>query len=95
MHDYARRTGVARTEFVVPEQSLAWARDCDRLRNEAELAERHKNSTVAREFEVAFPIHECLQPSRAIGGHLSAATQSIEQISTLTREADSAQGRAG
>ena len=73
VHDDARRTGVAHSEFVVPEQSLARARDRDRLWNEAELAEWRRNSTVAREFEVALPIHECLQPSRAIGGHLSAA----------------------
>jgi ATP-dependent exoDNAse (exonuclease V) alpha subunit len=55
VHDYERKTGVAHTEIVVPEQSPAWARDRDRLWNEAELAERRRNSTVAREFEVTLP----------------------------------------
>lgn len=55
VHDYERKTGVAHTEIVVPEQSPAWARDRDRLWNEAELSERRRNSTVAREFEVALP----------------------------------------
>ncbi|MEX2150638.1 MAG: MobQ family relaxase [Steroidobacteraceae bacterium] len=55
LHDYSRKHGVAHTEILAPEDSPSWARERDRLWNEAERAESRKNSTVAREFEVALP----------------------------------------
>ncbi|MGE0367244.1 MAG: MobQ family relaxase [Phycisphaerales bacterium] len=55
LHDYSRKHGVAHTEILAPEDSPSWARERDRLWNEAEKAESRKNSTVAREFEVALP----------------------------------------
>jgi len=55
LHDYSRKHGVAHTEILAPEGSPSWARERDRLWNEAEKAESRKNSTVAREFEVALP----------------------------------------
>lgn len=54
-HDYTRRSGVEYKEIFLPENSPAWAADRSRLWNAAELAETRKNSTVAREFEVAIP----------------------------------------
>ena len=55
LHDYSRKHGVAHTEILAPDDSPSSARERDRLWNEAEQAESRKNSTVAREFEVALP----------------------------------------
>jgi hypothetical protein len=55
VHDYTRRRGIEHTEIFLPENSPAWATDRAQLWNAAELAETRKNSTVAREFEVAIP----------------------------------------
>lgn len=55
VHDYTRRRGVEHTEIFLPENAPAWASQREQLWNVAELAEKRKNSTVAREFEVALP----------------------------------------
>jgi ATP-dependent exoDNAse (exonuclease V) alpha subunit len=55
VHDYARKRGVEYREIVTPAGAPTWAFERERLWNEAETAERRKNSTVAREFEVALP----------------------------------------
>ena len=55
IHDYTRKGGVQSATLVVPADAAAWANDRESLWNAAELAEKRKNSTVAREFEVALP----------------------------------------
>lgn len=55
VHDYSRKSGVLHREIVTPDDAPEWARDRVRLWNAAELAETRKNSTVAREVEVALP----------------------------------------
>lgn len=55
VHDYTRRRGVEHTEIFLPENAPAWASQREQLWNAAELSEKRKNSTVAREFEVALP----------------------------------------
>lgn len=55
VHDYSRKAGVLHREIVAPEDAPEWAQDRARLWNAAELAETRKNSTVAREIEVALP----------------------------------------
>lgn len=55
VHDYSRKGGVLHREIVTPEDAPCWASDRAQLWNAAELAENRKNSTVAREFEVALP----------------------------------------
>jgi len=55
VHDYTRKGGVLHRELIVPEGAPAWARERERLWNAAEAAETRKNSTVAREFEIALP----------------------------------------
>ena len=55
VHDYTRKTGVVHREIAVPDGAPHWAQDRVQLWNAAELAETRKNSTVAREFEVALP----------------------------------------
>lgn len=56
VHDYTRRSGVDHTEIVLPSDAPIWASDRAALWNAAEVAETRKNSTVAREFEIALPV---------------------------------------
>lgn len=56
-HDYRRRGGVAETACFVPNDAPEWATIPALLWPAAEAAEKRKNSTVAREFEMALP-HE-------------------------------------
>jgi hypothetical protein len=57
--DYRRKGGVEHTEIVLPDYAarhdINWPRDRAALWNAAELAERRKDSRVAREYEVALP----------------------------------------
>lgn len=55
LHDYGRKGGVESAELILPADAPAWAADRAALWNAAEQAERRKNSTVAREFEIALP----------------------------------------
>lgn len=55
LHDYSRKGGVESAELVLPDGSPTWAYDRTTLWNAAEQAETRKNSTVAREFEIALP----------------------------------------
>lgn len=55
VHDYTRRRGVECAELVLPAGAPEWAADRAKLWNAAEQAETRKNSTVAREFEIALP----------------------------------------
>lgn len=55
VHDYSRRGGVESAELVLPVGAPSWASDRSALWNAAEQAEKRKNSTVAREFEIALP----------------------------------------
>lgn len=54
-HDYRRKRGVELVQLVLPMAAPAWATDRAALWNAAEVAETRKNSTVAREFEIALP----------------------------------------
>ena len=55
MHDYTRKGGVESADLVLPAGAPEWAADRGLLWNAAEQAETRKNSTVAREFEIALP----------------------------------------
>ncbi len=55
VHDYTRKGGVDYIQLVLPENAPSWSVDREALWNAAEQAETRKNSTVAREFEVALP----------------------------------------
>ena len=55
IHDYRRKGGVESAELVLPAGAPEWAADRAALWNAAEQAEKRKNSTVAREFEIALP----------------------------------------
>ena len=62
-HDYTRKSDVLHSEIFLPENAPEWALDRQQLWNEVERAEKRKNSTVAREFEVALP-HELNEEQR-------------------------------
>ena len=65
LHDFTRRSGVADSEIVLPQNSDAdWALARSVLWNAAEKAEKRKDSRVAREFEVSLP-HELDADQRA------------------------------
>jgi len=55
VHDYTRRRGVECTFTVAPVDAPAWAHEPEALWNAAERAENRKNSTLAREVELALP----------------------------------------
>lgn len=55
VHDYSRKSGVVSAQLFLPENAPAWAEDRAQLWNAAEQSETRKNSTVAREFEIALP----------------------------------------
>jgi MobA/MobL family len=55
IHDYTSKGGVEYTELVLPANAPGWATNRAALWNAAEQAETRKNSTVAREFEIALP----------------------------------------
>ncbi len=55
IHDYSRKGGVESAEIILPKNAPEWASDRAALWNAAEQAETRKNSTVAREFEIALP----------------------------------------
>ena len=55
IHDYRRKKGIVSATLFVPEAAPAWASERAVLWNKAEESETRKNSTVAREFEVALP----------------------------------------
>jgi hypothetical protein len=62
--DYSKKQGIEHTEIFSPADSPEWVQDRGALWNAAEAAELRKNSTVAREFEVAFP--DELNPSERL-----------------------------
>ncbi|HXQ24574.1 MAG TPA: MobA/MobL family protein, partial [Candidatus Acidoferrales bacterium] len=53
--DFRRKRGVVHREVVLPAGAPMWANNRENLWNAAEASETRKNSTVAREFEVALP----------------------------------------
>jgi len=57
VHNYQCRSGVQRVICISPIGAPEWTEDPEQLWNAVEAAERRKDSTVARDFEVALP-HE-------------------------------------
>ncbi len=54
-YDYTKKKGVEKSFIIAPADAPEWAKDREKLWNAVESAETRKNSTVGREFEVAFP----------------------------------------
>src|SRR5690606_10936227 len=54
-HDYSRKTGVEHQQIFLPQGAPNHLWQHEKLWNEVEQRETRKNSTVAREFDIAFP----------------------------------------
>ena len=54
-HDYRKKCGVYSSTILLPPDAPEWSSDRANLWNAAEASETRKNSTVAREFEIALP----------------------------------------
>lgn len=63
IHDYTKKSGVELAQIFTPDNCAPHLKNRIDLWNEAEITEKRKNSTVAREFEIAFP-HELSQAQR-------------------------------
>ena len=67
VHDYTRKRGLEHAEIVLPtsaaKRDIQWARNRQQLWNAAEVAEKRRDSRVAREYEVAVP-HELTKAQR-------------------------------
>jgi len=90
VYDYRRKQGVEHTELVFPlgvnmERSDLW--------NEAEQAENRKNSTVAREYEVALP--EELTPEKRLELVRAFAQHLVERYGVVADLAVHAPGKGG
>ena len=55
VHDYTHKRGIESAQLILPTNAPDWAADRAELWNAAEQSETRKNSTVAREFEIALP----------------------------------------
>ena len=93
VHDYTRKQGVEHREIVVPADAPEWARDRAALWNAAELAETRKNSTVAREYEIALPAELSADERRDLA--LGLAREISERHGVAVDVAIHAPGREG
>jgi hypothetical protein len=93
VHDYTRKQGVEHSALVVPADAPAWASDRAALWNAAELAETRKNSTVAREYEIALPVELSADERRELA--LGLAREISERHGVAVDVSIHAPGREG
>ena len=93
IHDYTRKGGVESAELVLPAGAPEWAADRAALWNAAEQAETRKNSTVAREFEIALP--EELSPAERQRLARNLAREIVERHGCAADVAIHAPGKEG
>lgn len=91
-HDYTRRRGVD-ASFIVAPSGCEWTYDRVRLWNAAEAAENRKNSTVAREYELALPAELDGPEREALARQFAAAV--VERFGVAADVAIHAPGRDG
>jgi len=91
-HDYTRRRGVD-ASFIVAPAGCEWAHDRSRLWNAAEATEKRKNSTVAREYELALPAELDGPEREALARQFAAAV--VERFGVAADIAIHAPGREG
>lgn len=65
-HDFRRKNGVISADIILPNDAPKWAADRSKLWNKAEAFETRKNSTLAREFEIALPSELNQEQQRAL-----------------------------
>ncbi|MCP4028206.1 MAG: MobA/MobL family protein, partial [Sphingomonas sp.] len=93
VHDYTRKQGIEHREIVAPADAPDWVQDRSALWNAAEQAETRKNSTVAREYEIALPAELSADERRALT--LDLAREISERHGVAVDVAIHAPGRQG
>ena len=93
VHDYTRKQGIEHREIVAPTDAPEWVQDRSALWNAAEQAETRKNSTVAREYEIALPAELSADERRALT--LTLAREISERHGVAVDVAIHAPGRQG
>ena len=93
VHDYSRKRDVESATLIVPEDAPEWASDRAALWNAAEQSETRKNSTVAREFEIALPSELSADERRAMAHDFARAI--VERHGCAADVAIHAPGREG
>lgn len=93
LHDYRRKRGVEFTELFLPKGAPEWAHIRGALWNAAEQAETRKNSTVAREFEIALPAELSAQQRERLARDL--AREIVDRHRCAVDLAIHAPGKAG
>ena len=93
IHDYTRKGGVESAAVILPDNAPEWAADRAALWNAAEQAETRKNSTVAREFEIALP--EELSPAERQRLARDLAREIVERHGCAADVAIHAPGKEG
>ena len=93
IHDYTRKGGVDSAELVLPDGAPEWAADRGQLWNAAEQAEKRKNSTVAREFELALPSELCPEDRKQLAHDF--ARELVERYRLVADVAIHAPGKEG
>ena len=93
IHDYTRKGGVESADLILPENAPEWAADRARLWNATEQAEKRKNSTVAREFEIALPSELSPEERRRLAHDL--AREIVERHGCAVDVAIHAPGKEG
>lgn len=93
IHDYRRKGGVESAVLVLPADAPEWASERAKLWSAAEVSETRKNSTVAREFEIALP-SELSAQERAKLAH-DFAREIVERHGCAADVAIHAPGRGG
>lgn len=93
VHDYRRKAGVESADLVLPASAPEWAADRSALWNAAEQKESRKNSTVAREFEIALPSELSAPERRRLA--LDLAREIVERHGCAADVAIHAPSKAG
>lgn len=93
IHDYTRKGGVESKALVLPPERPEWATNRAKLWNMAEGAETRKNSTVAREFEIALPAE--LTPAQRKALAVEFALEIVQQHKCAADVAIHAPGKEG
>lgn len=92
-HDYSRKGGIEATFILAPETAPSWATARNELWNAAEVAERRKNSVVAREWRLALPAE--LPPEQRVALAREFAHALIERFRVVVDVAIHAPHRSG
>jgi hypothetical protein len=92
-HDFTRRSGVVSSFVVAPAGAEGWAQDRATLWNRAETAENRKNSTVAREYELALPAELDAQGREQLAREFAGAV--VARFGVVADVAIHAPGREG